>query len=271
MPALPLPALPSLAPWQWMLGAACAFLVGVAKTGVPGLGILVVPLMIAVVGDARQSAGWLLPLLCAADVIAVVAYRRHAQARRLFSLAPWVIGGMVLGAAALAAPEVMMRRLVGAIVLVMIGLHARARWRRERESKGERERERGGKSARGRERGARAQTVAYGAVAGFATTVANAAGPVMNAYLLARRLPKAEFVATGAWFFLIINAAKLPVYGYHHLIHASSLAFDAVLSPAVVAGAFSGRALFQRIPQRAFDVAVVSLTAAGGLALLLAR
>ena len=65
-----------------------------AKTGVPGLGIFVVPLMVLAVGDARQSAGWLLPLLCVADVFAVVAYRRHAEARQLFSLVPWVLVGM---------------------------------------------------------------------------------------------------------------------------------------------------------------------------------
>ena len=52
-----------LEPWQWALGFACAFLNGVAKTGVPGLGILVVPLMLYVVTDPRISPGVVLPLL----------------------------------------------------------------------------------------------------------------------------------------------------------------------------------------------------------------
>src|SRR5262245_42290503 len=105
----PLPFLPPLAPWQWLLGALCAFRVGVAKTGVPGLGIFVVPLMALTVGDARRSAGWLLPLLCAADVFAVAYYRRHAQTTRLVSLAPWVAAGMIGGALALAGPEPVLR------------------------------------------------------------------------------------------------------------------------------------------------------------------
>src|SRR3712207_5679162 len=109
--------MPELAWWQWALGTAAAFFVGVAKTGVPGLGILVVPLMVLAVGDARQSAGWLLPLLCTADLFAVVYYRRHAQTRRLFYLAPWVLVGMAGGAAALAADERYLRPVVGAIVL----------------------------------------------------------------------------------------------------------------------------------------------------------
>jgi len=58
--------MPALAIWQWALGATCAALIGVAKTGVPGVGILVVPLMVFTAGQARASAGWLLPLLCVA-------------------------------------------------------------------------------------------------------------------------------------------------------------------------------------------------------------
>ena len=110
----------SLAAWQWLLGAAVAFNVGVAKTGVPGLGILIVPLMVLVVGDVRQSAGWLLPVLCTADVFAVIYWRRHAAANRLFQLAPWVLIGIALGAAALSLNERVLRPVVGAIVLIML-------------------------------------------------------------------------------------------------------------------------------------------------------
>jgi uncharacterized membrane protein YfcA len=244
--------LPVLAPWQWALGALCALGVGVAKTGVPGLGILVVPLMVLAVGDARQSAGWLLPLLCAADVFAVVYYRRHAQARRLFSLAPWVLLGMVGGAWMLGGPEALLRRVVGAIVLGMIATQLARKWRAQpREAP-----ENTGRAA------------GYGIIAGFATMVANAAGPVMNMYLLAKRLPKEEFIATGAWFFFLINLSKLPVYGARGLIGAPSLAFDLVLVPVVVAGSVLGRAIVARIPQRSFETAVLALTAVAAALLL---
>src|SRR5678810_516406 len=133
MPHLGLPHLPELAVWQWLLGAACAFFIGVAKTGVPGFGILVVPVMVLAVGDARASAGWLLPLFCAGDLFAVFYYRRHAEARRLFSLFPWVVLGMAVGAVVLGAPEAFLRPLVGVITLVMIAIYV-ARQRRERAS-----------------------------------------------------------------------------------------------------------------------------------------
>ena len=71
--------MPEFAPWQWALGMTCAALVGVSKTGVPGLGILVVPLMVLVVGDARLSAAWLLPVLCIADLFAIFYWRRRTK------------------------------------------------------------------------------------------------------------------------------------------------------------------------------------------------
>jgi hypothetical protein len=239
---------PELAPWQWAVGAVCAFFVGVSKTGVPGLGILVIPLMVLTVGDARQSAGWLLPVLCTADAFAVYYWRRNTAARRMFSLAPWVLAGMALGAAALGLSERVLRPMVGVIVLVMLALYLRRR-------------------LRAHEVGVPVHGAPYGVAAGFATTVANAAGPVMSLYLLSKRLSKEDFVATGAWFFFVINLTKVPIYLWHGLIGARSLAFDAMMVPAVLAGALTGRWLVFRIPQKLFETLVVALTAASTLLL----
>jgi uncharacterized membrane protein YfcA len=250
-------SLPDLALWQWLLGGACALGVGMAKTGVPGLGIFVVPLMVLAVGDARQSAGWLLPLLCVADVFAVIAYRRHAEARQLFSLVPWVLLGMGAGALALGGPESVLRRVVGAIVLAMVLL----RIARGRPSPAD---DTAPPPAAGL-----VPSIAYGSVAGFATTLANAAGPVMNLYLLARQLPKQQFIATGAWFFLVINLCKLPILAGHGLIHGRSLLFDLVLVPPVLVGAAIGRWVAARLPQRMFELLVLALTAAAAALLIL--
>jgi uncharacterized membrane protein YfcA len=234
--------MPDLEWWQWALGAAAAFFVGVSKTGVPGLGILVVPVMVLAVGDAKQSAGWLLPILCMADVFAVVYWRRHAAAHRLFSLAPWVLAGLLGGAMALSLPEAGIRVIVASIIAVMLVIFLK---RRILPGKTE----------------VPISPAPYGVAAGFATTVANAAGPVMNLYLLSKRLPKQEFVATGAWFFFVINLAKVPIYLWHGLFSVRSLTFDAVMFPAVMGGALTGRWLIDRIPNRLFEILVVVLTA----------
>ena len=64
-----------------MLGAFCAFMIGVAKTGAPGVGTLVAPLMVMTVGDARLATAWSLPILSTADVFAVLYWRRSADSR----------------------------------------------------------------------------------------------------------------------------------------------------------------------------------------------
>ncbi|MCC7155600.1 MAG: sulfite exporter TauE/SafE family protein [Bryobacterales bacterium] len=240
--------LPQLSWWQWLLGAFCAFNVGVAKTGVPGVGILVIPLMVLVVGDVRQSAGWLLPVLCTADLFAVLYWRRHADARRLFSLAPWVLAGMAGGAAALFLSERILRPLVGVIILLMLAAYLRRRYFPAAVN-------------------VDAPSAPYGIAAGFATTVANAAGPVMNLYLLTQHLPKDKFVATGAWFFFLVNLAKVPIYEFHGLFSRASLAFNVMMVPAVLAGALTGRWLIERTPQKVFEVLVISLTFAAAVLL----
>ena len=63
-------------------------------------------------------------------------------------------------------------------------------------------------------------------------------------------LPKDEFVATGAWFFFVVNLVKLPIYAGHGLIDRRSLLFDLALAPSVVAGALLGRALLRRCRRR---------------------
>ena len=217
-------------------------MVGVAKTGVPGLSILTVPVMVLIVGDARLSAGWMLPILCFADLFAVYYWRRHAAAGKLFSLAPWVLIGMATGAITLSLPERSLRPIVGSVVLVMFCLYL---WRRYHAT----------------DSTPAAHPLPYGIAAGFATTVANAAGPVMSLYLLSKRLPKEEFVATGAWFFFIINLIKVPIYVWQGLISAQSLAFGLAMAPAVLAGALAGKWVVARIPPKVFEGTIILLTA----------
>jgi uncharacterized membrane protein YfcA len=249
----------ALAPWQWALAAVCAVFVGTAKTGVPGLGIMAVPMMVLVVGQSQLATGTLLPLLCAADLFAVWYYRRHANAWTLWRLFPWVLAGglggwLVMNCMDGKRWDTEFRFLIGAIVIAMVVLQVAKKrvsdsvitpnpWR----------------------------AAVFGLVAGFATTTANAAGPVMNVYLLSMALPKDQFMGTGAWYFLVVNLAKIPGYLLlkEPIITGATLALDACVLPGIVAGALWGRWIYDRLPQRAFEVVVLALTALGGFMLLL--
>ena len=233
--------MPHLAPWQWLLGIFCAFMIGVAKTGAPGVGTMIAPLMVLTVGDARFAAAWTLPVLSTADVFAVAYWRRHAEARQLFALIPWVLAGIVGGALALSLDEQIIRRIIGIIIVGMLLVYLWRRFSPNPQVAG--------------------NPAFYGICTGFASTLANAAGPVMNLYLLTRKLPKEKFVATGAWFFFVVNLLKAPVYAWHHLYSRASLTFDLLMVPAVLGGAMAGRWLIRHMPQNVFEVLVIALTA----------
>ncbi len=107
-----------------------------------------------------------------------------------------------------------------------------------------------------------------GLLAGVATMLANAAGPVMALYFVAVSLPKLELVGTSAWFFLVINAIKIPFSAWLGLIDGGTLALNAALAPLIVAGFFVGRWLVARIPQRAFDAFLLTFAGIAALRLV---
>ena len=232
--------MPELTPWRWALGVLCAFLLGVGKTGAPGAGTLTAPLMVLTVGDARLSPAWTAPILIVGDVFAVSYWRRHAEARALFSLIPWVAMGMAAGGFALSLSELVLRRIVGVIVWSMLGVNIARRWYPEMRVAG--------------------HAPAYGVAAGFATTVATSAGPVMSLYLLTKRLPKEQFVATGL-VLLRRQRSRSCRFTRHRLFSPASLVFDILMVPPVLCGAMTGLWLVRRIPQRTFEILIIALTA----------
>jgi uncharacterized protein len=84
-------------PWQWVVAALGAFMVGVSKAGITGLSILSVALFTHVFPSSKQASGLVVPLLVFGDIVAVLTYRKHTQWRYLWRLFPWTGAGVVLG------------------------------------------------------------------------------------------------------------------------------------------------------------------------------
>lgn len=233
--------------------ALAAVLVGFAKTAIGGVGLVSVALF-ATVLPARESTGALLPLLLVGDVVAVLLYRRHTQWAALVRLLPSVVVGVLVGVAFVAAVgDTVMRRTIGVVLLALVAVHVL------------RLRGAGGDDGLARHPVAAA---AAGSLAGFTTMVANAGGPVMTLYLLAARLDKLAFLGTAAWFFLLVNAAKVPFSVGLGLIGPTSLAVDAALAPLVLLGAAAGRWLVGRLDQARFEQLVLAATVLAALNLV---
>lgn len=238
----------------WLVLAAV--LVGVAKTAISGVGAVAVVIFAAVL-PARESTGAILPLLICGDLVAVAWYRRHADWPVLGRLLLGVLPGMALGAWFLAVvDDSHMRRAIGLILLVMCGLQL---WQRSRGS---------GVPLPGSGRPHGALTLTMGAVAGFATMTANAAGPVTTLYLLMAGLAMLQLIGTGAWFYLVVNVAKLPVSLGLGLVTPTSLALDLLLVPAMIAGGVAGILLVRRIRQHQFELVALAFSGVAAAALL---
>lgn len=246
--------MPSLTPAEWLLAALAAVGLGFSKAGLAGVSLFHV-VVFAFLFDARESTGIVLPMLVAGDLCAVIALHQHVRwdyVRRM--LPPAALGVTIAALFMRTISDAMFRPLIGWIVLALALMHVvRMRWP-------------------GLFVTVPHSTVAVwgiGLLAGAATMLANAAGPIMSVYCVAVGLPKLELVGTLAWFFFIINAFKIPFSAGLGLIHADTLLFNAILVPAVVAGVFGGRWIVRRLPQRIFDLLMLAFAGVAALRLIL--
>jgi uncharacterized membrane protein YfcA len=241
-------------PSVYGLALLAAFCIGMSKAGFSGISMVSVILLAEIYG-AKESVGLALPLLIAADLMAYPAFLKHGSWRPVWRLLGPALVGLGIGWWMLAEiSNADARRVIGSCVLAMVGLQAVRRWRPEFF-----------------DRLADSQGFGLGAgvMGGFATMLANAAGPVVQLYLMARRIPKMELIGIGARFFLLINLIKVPLNGRLALINEASLWENARLLPAVAVGIFGGRWLVHRVPQAAFEWMVVIFSTLAGLRLVL--
>lgn len=239
---------------EWVGLVIGALLIGISKTGLPGVGILAIPIFANIL-PAKASTGVVLPMLILADIFAVIWYRRHAVWSHLFRVFPWTVLGVLIGYALMGRiNDRQLSPVIGVIVLAMLALNA---WRNRR-------------------RDAELQIPTHlsfaaliGVMAGATTMLANAAGPIMAIYLLAMRLPKTTFVGTAAWYFFIINVFKVPFSAHLGLITPGTMHFNLVLAPAIMAGALLGFWLVRWIPEKPFNIAILIFAILGAVRLLL--
>lgn len=237
----------------YLLALFAAFCIGLSKAGFSGVSMISVVLLADLYG-AKASVGLALPLLIAADLLAYPAFLKHGSWRPVWGLLGPALAGLAAGWWLLdAIPDTVARRVIGGCVLLMVALQASRRWRPE-------------VFARCVEW--RGLGVAAGVLGGFATMLANAAGPVIQLYLMARRVPKMELIGIGARFFLLINLIKVPLNAKLSLITGASLMENARLLPGVVLGVFGGRWLVRHVPQAVFEWMIVGFAVLAGLRLV---
>ena len=237
---------------SFFIALGCALLLGVAKSGIKGLAVLIVT-GLALVYGARESTGILMPLLICGDILAVLYYKRHVKWIYLIKLLPWMVVGVITGVFfGKDLPEDLFKS--GMAVIILFSVLMMYYWEQKNKKK---------KVPTHWSFGA-----LIGVMAGFTTMVGNLAGAFSNIYFLAIKLPKNQFIGTAAWLFFFINLFKIPFHIWSWgTINWTSLQVSLSLIPGVILGFGLGVYLVKKIKNDKYRQLILLMTGLGGLAI----
>lgn len=233
-----------------------AFMIGLTKGGIIGLSNITVAIY-AMLFPSKLSVGIILPLLIAADVVALYFFRKHAVWKYIKLAAPWTLCGVVAGWLMLdRLDNQLISKVIGGILISLTVVHLYRKFRLTKST----------------EISHIPHTWWFagmiGFLAGFTSMIANGAGPIMMIFFLAVGLPKMAFLGTSAWFFFILNLVKLPFHWSIETITFDTLLIDLKLAPIAMIGVVAGRYLVGFIPQKTFEFLAIGLTVLASIRLL---
>jgi uncharacterized membrane protein YfcA len=220
-------------PWFYAAAIPSVILLGLAKGGFAGIGILGVPLLALVISPV-QAAAILLPILLVQDVVSVAAFYRSRDDAVLRQMLPGAAVGVVAGYLLAARVSVAMVELAVGVITLAFAV----------------QRMRGGVAA---------STVsrpwaggAMGAASGFTSQIAHAGGPPFQMHVVPMGLDRDRFIGTSAIFFAVVNWMKVPAYAALGQFSHANLLAAAVLMPLAIASTWAGVRLVRRVDAENF-------------------
>ena len=220
----------------WGIAVLAVFIVALSKSGLVGsLGLVGVPLL-SFVMPARDAAGMMLPLLLVMDAIAVWTYRKDADWRVLRVMLPGAFVGTAIGWLLWSFVSDDMVLLVVGILTLLFILDALLPLRKKLEGLPP----------------SRPWGTFWGGAAGFTSFISHTGGPPFQIYVLPQKLTPVNFSGTTAFFFAIVNSAKLVPYYFLGQLNVANLTHAAILAPLAIIGVMVGVFLVRRISVKRF-------------------
>lgn len=243
-------------PYGWALYFTCALLIGVSKTGIQNIGTLTVPVFALLFG-AKYSTGIVLILLCFADLVAVIYYRKAFMWQELKKLLPLAFVGLLTGLLlGNHVDDKTFKIFISSCIIVgmviMITLERSSRERQEYLTN------------------KKWYSPLFGFILGFSTMIGNAAGPALSVYMLSKRLDKITFAATSAWFIFILNLSKVPLQLFiWKNITWSGVMLNFMALPFILLGGFIGIKIIKILPEKTFRYLIITLVMAASILLII--
>jgi len=241
--------------WGFVVAAILATtVVGLAKGGLSGLGILGMPIL-ALAVEPVEAAAILLPLLIVQDVVGVWSFRHDCDWHIVKVMIPGAAVGVLSGWAFVTVVPVSAVMAVLGLISIFFGL-----WRLWIE--------RGGRVVAAARSPDWVGTL-FGVGLGFTSQVAHAGGPPFQFWVMPKQLPHTRFIGTSTMTFAIVNWMKVPAYLALGQFSRHDLTLSAALLPVAILSTLAGIWAVRRIRGRTFYTIVNLLMVMLGLKLLI--
>lgn len=240
--------------WGFVVAAVLAtFVVGLAKGGLAGVGMLGTPILTLVVSPV-EAAAILLPVLIVQDAISVWSFRRDWDRHIVAVMLPGAAVGVIAAwAFAKTVPVGAIMALLG-LISILFGL-----WRLWIE------------------RGGRVVAAAsspdwvgrlFGVALGFTSQIAHAGAPPFQIWVMPKQLPHQIYVGTAAITFAVVNWMKVPAYIALGQFSRADLTVSVALMPVAILSTLAGVWAVRHIHGRTFYTIVNIMMVALGIKLL---
>jgi len=236
-------------PLFYAVAVPVVLLIGISKTGIPGLfGGMAVPVLALVISPV-QAAAVMLPLLCAMDLFGLKAFWGVYDRRNMPIIVTGLLTGSLLGALTFRYIGDKALLLIVGVIAVAFALNNLFGWAKKRPA-----------SSASWPRG-----VFWSGLSGYGSFVMHSGSAPLLAYLLPQRLDKRVYVGTTVWYFFISNYVKIVPYAAMGQLDLTNLATALVLLPLVPVGVWLGVYIQGRMNEQLFyKVSYYALLGVGG-------
>lgn len=226
------------------LAVLAVCVLGLAKGGFAGLGVLGTPLL-ALAMPPTVAVAVLLPVLLVQDVVSVWSFRKSWDGWVIAWMLPGAAVGVALGTVLAAAVSEQRLLLVLGLVTLVFGLYRL--W-----------------VERGRRFVAASNSPGwvgslFGVATGFTSQVAHAGGPPFQIWVTPRRLPHEAYIGTSSIVFAAINWMKVPSYVMLGALNRQTLIAAVLLMPLAVISTLLAVRLIRRLDTARFYTIIYTL------------
>lgn len=225
-------------------------MLGIGKGGFP-LGSFALPILILIwpdqAGAARQVVAFMLPLLCAMDLVSVAFYRKYILWRMLAPLVPGILVGVTVASFLfvsdstflLSVSDRLLKLLIGLLSAVFVVFQVATRFIPKKSDV----------SSAAANPGPIRSWIS-GVAAGIVSTISHSAGPIVIMYFVPQRPGKLGLAGTIAGFAWGLNLVKLIPFGLLGRLETGNLLLAAWTAPVIPLGVGAGFLLVKILKER---------------------